>query len=133
MNVLLRRLRPQRMVQVAQALEDPRFAPAVRHVSQRGEPRVALGGVGRQRLTHECELRLAIRILHAVELLIQDRASIRDVADGELLSEPDVVGLRESQSRHHRFLLPHVCQPRERRRRLRRVAQRGEPRRLEAL
>src|SRR5437588_9393591 len=85
-----RRGRPQRMMQIAQTLEHPGFMAPIRDICERREPRVALGGIRRERRTYERELRLAIRILRPLVLPIENGRRPADVPDRELLREPDV-------------------------------------------
>jgi len=122
----------QRVMEVAQRLQDPRFASPVLDVGQAGKECVAGRAVGRQRRPHVLELRPAIGVLDAVLLLLEDLRPRRHFPYGELEGERDVVGLGQGESGNGLGLPPHALEPRERRRRARDVAQRVEPGRLQA-
>jgi hypothetical protein len=92
-------------------LEDPRLPAPVGDVGQRREPGVALPRIRRERRPDERELRLAIRVLRALVLLIQDLPRARHIPDREVLGQPDVVGLGEGQARHLFFQRPDTLQP----------------------
>lgn len=64
----------QRVVKVRQSFEHPRLAAPVPHLCQAVEERVAHRLVGRERGAHEREPRLAIGILGAGELLVENLA-----------------------------------------------------------
>jgi hypothetical protein len=88
------------MMQIAEALEHPRFAAAVAHVGERLKPALPLGRVGRQCRHHELEARLAVGVFDARQLRAEKLAPRRDLAHGQLESEGDVVSLGERQARH---------------------------------
>ena len=84
-------------MQVAKPIENPWLAAAVGRIQERGEPDFPLPGITRQRRAHEFELRLAIRVLYALVLLVEDLGRVGAVADRELLREADVIGFRQRQ------------------------------------
>ena len=99
-DVLDGRCGPQRVVQIAEAVEHPRLVTPVRHVGERREEPIALGRIRRQRRGDELQSRLPIRIRRSVDLLLEDgcpRAG--HVADGKRLRERDEVGLGKGEAR----------------------------------
>ena len=121
------------MVQVAQPFEHPRLAPPVvrRRPGRRRTRRARAGSADSAGLTN-AKRALRSGFFVRVELLIEDRRPRRHLADRELQRQRDVVGLGERQPGHRLVLLPDPLEPLDGRRRQRGVAQRGEPRRLQA-
>ena len=68
-------------MEVARRVEHPRLAPAIVDVRQALEELLAHGRVARERRHDEREPRLAIGILEALELGLEDRSASGDVAD----------------------------------------------------
>ncbi len=117
-------------MQKAEAFEHPRLPAAVVDVLERLEPLVAFSCIGRERRHHELESILAIGILDARQLRLQDLAPAINLADGKLQRERGVVGFCQRKAGDVLLLLPHLAQPRHRWRCHRHIAQRAEPRRL---
>src|SRR5688500_20249717 len=90
-EVLLGGGRAERWMEVADRLQDPRLAAAVPDVGQAGEERVAGGRIGGECRPHELELRLAIRVLNALRLIVEDLLPVAPLAQRELQGQRDEV------------------------------------------
>ena len=119
------------MVQVGEPVEHPGLAPPVGDVLQRVNQRSRTAGVGRQRRHDELEARLAVGVVDASELVVEDVAPAGHLAHREVERQRRVVGFGQRQPGTGSGCLPHAPQPREGRRVVSAyVAQRAEPRRL---
>src|SRR5262245_49334589 len=114
-DVTFRRRGPQRVMEVADAVEHPRLATAVGDVFQCLEKAPALGRIVRERRNDELQAGLSIWIFRPLDLLCENLPPARNGAHRELLRERDVIVLGQLQTRDRFALPPDPLEPRQRR------------------
>ena len=102
--------RVQGVMQPAQAVNDPRLAPAVRGVADGREERLAGGRVGRERRRHERQRGATVRRHGASHLRGDQRIAIH-VPNGEVARQGDQLRLPKRQPRQRCLTGPQLLQP----------------------